>query len=195
MALNWPNLLTWTRIVLIPVFVAVFYLPDAWLAPDAKNVTAASLFLVAAITDWLDGWLARHLNQTSAFGAFLDPVADKLMVMAALIVLVSLQRVDVLIATIIIGREITISALREWMAKIGESRSVAVSYVGKLKTACQMVAILLLLLYFDPVFGMIPVALLGTVLVYVAAFLTMWSMVFYLRRALPIAMARDAGKS
>jgi cardiolipin synthase len=195
MALNWPNLLTWTRIVLIPVFVAVFYLPDAWLAPDAKNVTAASLFLVAAITDWLDGWLARHLNQTSAFGAFLDPVADKLMVMAALIVLVSLQRVDVLIATIIIGREITISALREWMAKIGESRSVAVSYVGKLKTACQMVAILLLLLYFDPVFGMIPVALLGTVLVYVAAFLTMWSMVFYLRRALPIAMARDAGNT
>lgn len=92
MALNWPNLLTWMRIVLIPVFVAVFYLPDAWLAPETKNATAAALFLVAALTDWLDGWLARHLNQTSAFGAFLDPVADKLMVMAALIVLVSLQR-------------------------------------------------------------------------------------------------------
>ena len=194
MALNWPNLLTWMRIVLIPVFVAVFYLPDAWLAPETKNATAAALFLVAALTDWLDGWLARHLNQTSAFGAFLDPVADKLMVMAALIVLVSLQRVDVLIATIIIGREITISALREWMAKIGESRSVAVSFVGKLKTACQMAAILLLLFH-DTMFGVIPVALLGTVLVYVAAFLTMWSMVFYLRRALPIAMARDAGKT
>ena len=194
MALNWPNLLTWMRIVLIPVFVAVFYLPDAWLAQETKNATAAALFLVAALTDWLDGWLARHLNQTSAFGAFLDPVADKLMVMAALIVLVSLQRVDVLIATIIIGREITISALREWMAKIGESRSVAVSFVGKLKTACQMAAILLLLFH-DTMFGVIPVALLGTVLVYVAAFLTMWSMVFYLRRALPIAMARDAGKS
>ena len=194
MALNWPNLLTWMRIVLIPVFVAVFYLPDAWLAPETKNATAAALFLVAALTDWLDGWLARHLNQTSAFGAFLDPVADKLMVMAALTVLVSLQRVDVLIATIIIGREITISALREWMAKIGESRSVAVSFVGKLKTACQMAAILLLLFH-DTMFGVIPVALLGTVLVYIAAFLTMWSMVFYLRRALPIAMARDAGKS
>jgi cardiolipin synthase len=191
MALNWPNMLTWTRIVLIPVFIAIFYLPDAWLAPAAKNATAAGLFLVGAITDWLDGWLARSLNQTSAFGAFLDPVADKLMVSAALIVLVSLNRVDVLVAVIIIGREITISALREWMAKIGQSRSVAVSFVGKLKTGFQMAAILLLLLFHDPFFGVIPVLTLGTLLIYAAAFLTLWSMVFYLRRALPLAAAGD----
>lgn len=191
MAIHWPNLLTWTRIVLIPVFIAIFYLPDVWLSPVAKNSCAAALFLVGAITDWLDGWLARSLNQTSAFGAFLDPVADKLMVSAALIVLVSLNRVDVVVAVVIIGREITISALREWMAKIGQSRSVAVSFVGKLKTAFQMVAILLLLLFHDPLFGSIPVAMIGTLLIYAAAFLTLWSMVFYLRRALPIARAGD----
>ncbi len=191
MAIHWPNLLTWTRIVLIPVFIAIYYLPDTWLSPVAKNGCAAGLFLVGSITDWLDGWLARSLNQTSAFGAFLDPVADKLMVSAALIVLVSLNRVDVIVAVVIIGREITISALREWMAKIGQSRSVAVSFVGKLKTAFQMVAILLLLLFHDPLFGAIPVATIGTLLIYAAAFLTLWSMVFYLRRALPIARAGD----
>lgn len=189
MELNWPNVLTWMRIVLIPVFIGVYYLPDGWLTPEGKNIVAAVLFLVGAVTDWLDGWLARSLNQTSAFGAFLDPVADKLIVTAALIELVALQRVDIAVAVIIIGREITISALREWMAKIGESRSVAVSFVGKLKTACQMAAIVLLLLH-DPVLGGIPVQPIGTALIYVAAALTLWSMFFYLKRALPVIAAK-----
>lgn len=187
---NWPNLLTWTRIVLVPVFVLLFYVPDTWVSPPMKNVSAAAIFLFAAITDWLDGWLARSLNQTSAFGAFLDPVADKLIVAAALILLVQLQRADVLIAVIIIGREIAISALREWMAKIGRSRSVAVSFIGKLKTTVQMVAILLLL-HWDPLFGRIPVRFAGTLLIDVAAALTLISMIIYLRRALPVATADD----
>jgi CDP-diacylglycerol--glycerol-3-phosphate 3-phosphatidyltransferase/cardiolipin synthase len=190
MPANLPNLLTWVRILLIPVFVGLFYLPEASLGPQAKNVAAAAVFLVAAITDWLDGWLARSLNQTSAFGAFLDPVADKLMVAAALIVLVKLGRVDEIVSVIIIGREIAISALREWMAKIGESRSVAVSFVGKVKTACQMVAILMLL-YHETLFGVVNLQVLGTVLVYVAAVLTLWSMAYYLRMAM--ARVRSAG--
>src|SRR5207344_2364972 len=143
MPLNLPNLLTWLRILLIPVFLVVFYFPDTLLTGSEKNLTATVLFAVAAATDWLDGYLARTLDQTSAFGAFLDPVADKLMVAAALILLVRLQRVDVPIAVVIIGREITISALREWMAKIGRSKSVAVSFLGKIKTGSQMAAILL----------------------------------------------------
>lgn len=183
MPLNLPILLTWLRIVLIPLFVAVYYLPDPWLSPHAKNLVATGLFAVAAITDWLDGYLARSLNQTSAFGAFLDPVADKLMVAAALILLVSLQRVDAIIAVIIIGREITISALREWMAKLGQSRNVAVHFLGKVKTAAQMTAILLLL-WWDDLLGL-PVRTLGTLLIYAAALLTLWSMGYYLRRALP----------
>ena len=145
MPLNWPNLLTWLRILMIPVFLVVFYFPDTWLSGPQKNLTATALFGLASLTDWLDGYLARTLNQTSAFGAFLDPVADKLMVAAALILLVGLARVDAPIAVIIIGREIAISALREWMAKIGKSRNVAVNFLGKVKTASQMVAILLLL--------------------------------------------------
>ena len=153
MPLNIPNLLTWLRILLIPLFLVIFYVPDSWLSPVQKNLTAASMFAVAAITDWLDGYLARSLNQTSAFGAFLDPVADKLMVAAALIVLVGEDRVLPFIAVIIIGREIAISALREWMAKIGRSRSVAVSFLGKVKTTCQMVAIVLLL-YHDRLLGL-----------------------------------------
>lgn len=183
MPLNLPILLTWLRIVLIPLFVAVYYLPDSWLSPHGKNLVATGLFAVAAITDWLDGYLARSLNQTSAFGAFLDPVADKLMVAAALILLVGLQRVDAIIAVVIIGREITISALREWMAKLGQSRNVAVHFLGKVKTAAQMTAILLLL-WWDDLFGL-PVRTLGTVLIFVAALLTLWSMGYYLRRALP----------
>ena len=147
MPLNLPNLLTWLRILMIPLFLVVFYFPDTWLTGPQKNLIATVLFAVAAITDWLDGYLARTLNQTSAFGAFLDPVADKLMVAAALILLVGLARVDAIIAVIIIGREIAISALREWMAKIGKSRNVAVSFLGKMKTASQMVAILLLLFH------------------------------------------------
>src|SRR6188472_4432547 len=145
MPLNLPNLLTWLRIVLIPLFVGIFYFDKSWVSVPNQNLVATIIFTAAAVTDWLDGWLARKLNQTSAFGAFLDPVADKLMVAAALIILVQLGRLDAIIALIIVGREITISALREWMAGIGEARSVAVSFLGKFKTLSQMVAIPLLL--------------------------------------------------
>jgi CDP-diacylglycerol--glycerol-3-phosphate 3-phosphatidyltransferase/cardiolipin synthase len=179
MPFNLPNSLTWLRILLIPLFVAVFYLPDGWLPRHSINFTATLIFALAAITDWLDGWLARRLNQMSAFGAFLDPVADKLMVAAALIVLVDLDRASVDVALIIIGREIAISALREWMAKIGRAGKVAVSSIGKLKTTAQMIAILLLL-YHDPLFGWPFTAILGRWLLYLAAFLTLWSMLHYL---------------
>jgi CDP-diacylglycerol--glycerol-3-phosphate 3-phosphatidyltransferase/cardiolipin synthase len=178
---NLPNTLTWLRIWLIPLFVAVFYLPDGWLPKHQLNLIATGLFALAAVTDWLDGYLARRLNQTSAFGAFLDPVADKLMVAAALIVLVDLDRAGIAASLIIIGREIAISALREWMAKEGKSGSVAVSFVGKLKTTFQMIAILLLLFH-DPLFG-INCQWLGRWLLDIAAFLTLWSMLHYLRMA------------
>ena len=184
MPLNIPNLLTWLRIVLIPVFVGIFYVSSGSLESHAINLTATTIFVVAAITDWLDGYLARALNQTSAFGAFLDPVADKLMVAAALVILVKLQRLDALIALIIIGREIAISALREWMAGIGKSNNVAVSFIGKLKTTAQMAAIPLLL-YHDPLGNGLDPQRLGTYLIYVAAILTLWSMAYYLRRAWP----------
>src|SRR5215212_1931542 len=150
MPINIPNLLTWLRIVLIPLFVGIFYFEKSWVSEPNQNLVATVIFTAAAITDWLDGWLARRWNQTTAFGAFLDPVADKVMVAAALITLVQLYRVDAIVALIIIGREITISALREWMAKIGEAKSVAVSALGKLKTISQMLAIPLLL-YHDPI--------------------------------------------
>ena len=178
MPLNLPNLLTWLRILFIPLMVGVFYLPDGWVAPSEANRLAAAFFGIAALTDWLDGYLARALGQTSAFGAFLDPVADKLMVAAALIVLIDLGRVAPLIALVIIGREITISALREWMAKAGKSASIAVSFAGKLKTTAQMIAIVLLL-HFDPLAG-IPVATAGTLLIWIAALLTLVSMAYYL---------------
>jgi CDP-diacylglycerol--glycerol-3-phosphate 3-phosphatidyltransferase/cardiolipin synthase len=181
MPLNIPNLLTWLRILLIPVFVAVFYLTESTLETPLKNMIAASIFLLAGITDWLDGYLARKLNQSSDFGAFLDPVADKLMVAAALMLLVKLGRADAIIAFIIIGREITISALREWMAGLGKSKSVAVSMLGKFKTTFQMLAILLLL-YHDPLFG-INCQRWGEWLLYFAAVLTLWSMVYYLMLA------------
>lgn len=180
---NIPNLLTWLRILLIPVFVAVFYLPDESLAPQMKNLVSTSVFLLAATTDWLDGYLARKLDQSSAFGAFLDPVADKLMVAAALILLVKLGRADAILAFIIIGREITISALREWMAKLGESKSIAVSMLGKIKTTFQMISILLLL-YHDSLFG-INCQAIGALLLYLAALLTLWSMGYYLMLASP----------
>jgi len=192
MPLNLPNLLTWLRILLIPVFLVVFYFPDTWLTGPEKNVTATILFAVAAITDWLDGYLARVLNQTSAFGAFLDPVADKLMVAAALILLVWLGRVDAIIVVIIIGRELAITALREWMAKLGKSKSVAVNFLGKVKTFCQMAAILLLL-YHGVLLGFVDTDGLGTVLIYVAAGLTLWSMVYYLKMALPFMWGRQEG--
>jgi len=181
MPFNLPNSLTWLRILLIPLFVAVFYLPDGWVPKHAINLTATGIFALAAVTDWLDGWLARRMNQTSAFGAFLDPVADKLMVAAALIVLVDLQRAGIAASLIIIGREIAISALREWMAKLGRSGNVAVSFIGKLKTTAQMVAILLLL-YHDPLLNL-NTQWLGRWLLDIAAFLTLWSMFHYLRMA------------
>lgn len=183
MPFNIPNTLTWARIALIPFFVGIYYFPDSVFTPAEKNTAATLTFIVAAVTDWFDGYLARSLGQTSAFGAFLDPVADKLMVAAALIVLVHLGRVDSLIALVIIGREITISALREWMAKVGAAGSVAVAFVGKLKTAAQMSAIPLLL-FEAPVLGFDSVQL-GTMLIYVAAVLTLWSMGYYMRCAWP----------
>jgi CDP-diacylglycerol--glycerol-3-phosphate 3-phosphatidyltransferase/cardiolipin synthase len=188
MLFNIPNQITWARIVLIPLFVGIFYAPDHWLTPAQANLAATVLFVVAALTDWLDGWLARRLGQTSAFGAFLDPVADKLMVAAALVVLVQLGRVDAVIAFVIVGREITISALREWMANIGATKSVAVSFLGKLKTAVQMIAIPMLL--YHEVLGPLNPQAVGTWLIYVAAFMTLWSMVYYLRKAWPIIRAR-----
>ncbi len=190
MPYNLPNLLTWLRILAIPLFVGIYYLPEEWLSPPQKNLTATLIFAGAAITDWLDGYLARVLNQSSAFGAFLDPVADKLMVSAALIVLVYLGRLDAPIALIIIGREITVSALREWMAQIGQSKSVAVSFLGKIKTTSQMIAIPLLL-YHDRIGEHFEPQLVGTWLIYVAAVLTIWSMFYYLKVAIPQALSME----
>jgi cardiolipin synthase (CMP-forming) len=192
MPFNLPILLTWLRIVAIPLLIALYYLPAAWLTPGERDLAATLIFIAAALTDWADGYLARKLNQTSAFGAFLDPVADKLMVAAALIVLVQLGRADAIVATIIIGREITISALREWMAKIGASKSVAVSMLGKIKTASQMLAIPLLL-YSLPIAG-IDTRIAGTWLIWISALLTLWSMAYYLRMAWPEIARRSIEK-
>jgi cardiolipin synthase len=186
MFFNLPTLLTWARIVAIPLIVGVFYLE---LGDSLKNLIATVLFVVVALTDWADGYLARKLNQTSSFGAFLDPVADKFLVCASLLILVQLDRVGALVAFVIIGREIAISALREWMAQIGASRSVAVHMLGKLKTTVQMVAIPFLL-YHGTLFGLIDTHLWGTVLIYAAAVLTIWSMVYYLQKALPEIRAK-----
>lgn len=181
---NIPILLTWSRIVMIPLFTALFYLPGSWQVPmETVNLAAALLFVLAAITDWFDGFLARRWQQTSAFGAFLDPVADKLMVAVALILLVKLDRTWAIYAMIIIGREITISALREWMAQIGRQSSVAVATVGKFKTAAQMVAITLLLLESWPAWGL-DFIWLGNVLMLIASVLTLWSMFYYLKMAM-----------
>ena len=176
-----PTILTWTRIVAIPLIVGVFYLG---LEPQIQNLVATVMFVAFALTDWLDGYLARRLNQTSSFGAFLDPVADKFLVCASLLVLVHLGRADVFVALIIIGREIAISALREWMAQIGASRSVAVHMIGKVKTTVQMVAIPFLL-FNDSLFGVVDTHWWGTGLIWLSAVLTVWSMVYYLRKALP----------
>jgi cardiolipin synthase len=198
MPFNLPNLLTWLRILMIPLLVGVYYMPADWIATHDRNLVATLIFSFAALTDWLDGYLARILNQTSRFGAFLDPVADKLMVATALILLVWLGRVEGFIAAIIIGREIAISALREWMAQIGRSKSVAVSFLGKIKTVSQMAAIILLL-YHDRLFEinsdnwhveMIGHAI-GNFLIYVAAILTLWSMAYYLKMALPELMKEE----
>jgi len=181
MPLNVPNLLTWLRILTIPLVIGVFYVPGVWLSSWHQNLIATSLFIAAAITDWLDGYLARRLNQMSAFGAFLDPVADKLMIAAALIVLVELGRVDAVIAVVIIGREIAVSALREWMAKIGQSKSVAVNLLGKIKTISQMIAVPLLL--YNERIGVLSPQRVGTWLIYLAAILTLVSMFHYLKLA------------
>jgi cardiolipin synthase (CMP-forming) len=182
-----PTILTWTRIIAIPLIVGVYY--SGTMPMATQNLVATVMFVVFALTDWLDGYLARKLNQTSSFGAFLDPVADKFLVCAALLVLVHMQRADVFVALIIIGREIAISALREWMAQIGATRSVAVHMLGKLKTTAQMVAIPFLL-YDGTLFGVIETHLWGSVLIWIAAFLTVWSMVYYLQKALPEIRAR-----
>ncbi len=181
--LNVPNILTFLRILMIPLVIGVFYFPESRLTGPEKNFTATALFAAAALTDWLDGYLARKLNQMSAFGAFLDPVADKLMVASALIVLVWLDRLDPLIGIIIIGREIAISALREWMARIGEAKSVAVNFLGKIKTISQMIAIPLLL--FHERVGSLDAQRIGTYLIWLAALLTLISMVYYLKLAAP----------
>jgi cardiolipin synthase (CMP-forming) len=186
MFLTIPTIMTWARIVAIPLIIGVYYLG---IDLGNKNLIATILFVVFALTDWLDGYLARKLNQSSAFGAFLDPVADKILVCASLLILVHLTRVDVFVALIIIGREIAISALREWMAQIGASKSVAVHMIGKIKTLVQMVAIPFLL--FDGrLFGVIDTKLWGTWLIWVAAILTIWSMIYYLQKAIPEIRAR-----
>jgi CDP-diacylglycerol--glycerol-3-phosphate 3-phosphatidyltransferase len=183
--MNIPNILTLLRILLIPVLVGVFYLP--W----GANVLATLVFALAALTDWFDGYLARRWNQTSAFGAFLDPVADKLVVAVALVLLVEAHSTVwmAIPAAVIIGREITISALREWMAEIGQRATVAVSMIGKIKTTAQMTA-LLMLLYEEPLLG-IPIYEIGFVSLYIAAILTLWSMFVYLRAAWPLLMKTE----
>ena len=180
---NFPLFLTWLRIVAIPAFVAVLYFPEEWLTERQANVISMWIFIGAAITDWLDGWLARRWNQTTSFGAFLDPVADKLMVAAALIVLTEKGLVDPFASLIIIGREITISALREWMAEIGQRAQVRVAALGKVKTTLQIVAIVVLLYQHD--LEGLRLFHVGETLLVAAAVLTIWSAIMYVRAAWP----------
>ena len=193
MKVNIPTMLTWLRILLIPVFVSAFYWPEnlhklSAMPSHMVNIFATIVFSIAAVTDWLDGYLARRWHQTSAFGAFLDPVADKLMVAAALIVLVEFGRVGAIVSLIIIGREIAVSALREWMAGEGQASSVGVAMIGKVKTTVQMLAILFLL-YWDNLdlgsMGIFKTRDIGHVLIVIAAFLTLVSMAYYLKSAWP----------
>ncbi|MDI1309918.1 MAG: CDP-diacylglycerol--glycerol-3-phosphate 3-phosphatidyltransferase [Methylotenera sp.] len=193
MQFNIPTMLTWLRILLIPVFVGAFYWPEnlhklSEMPSHSVNIFITVIFAIASFTDWLDGYLARRWNQTSSFGAFLDPVADKLMVAAALIVLVEFGRVGAIVSLIIIGREIAVSALREWMAGEGQRSSVGVAMIGKVKTAAQMLAILFLL-YWDEIdlgsLGIFPTQLFGHALIVLAAFLTLLSMAYYLKAAWP----------
>lgn len=184
MAMNLPNLLTWQRIVAIPLMLAVFLFPWEGWSMHSRNLVATILFILAALTDWLDGWLARRLGQQTQMGAFLDPVADKLLVCVTLVMLLDLGRINAGIAIIIIGREITISALREWMASIGERSSVAVNSMGKIKTTAQMVAIPLLL-YDGMLFGRVDTHQLGSWMITIAAVLTFLSMIYYLKQAWP----------
>ncbi len=184
---NLPTILTWLRIVLIPLVLGVYYLP--W-PEQQQNLWACVFFTISAATDWFDGYLARRWGQTSVFGAWLDTLADKLLVAACMVALLKLQRIDMLVALIIIGREITISALREWMATIGASGSVAVATIGKWKAAAQLLAIGFLL-YANHTLGL-PVFTIGTVLAWVAAVLTLWSMVYYLAKAWPVIRAKQS---
>ncbi|MDD3266796.1 MAG: CDP-diacylglycerol--glycerol-3-phosphate 3-phosphatidyltransferase [Burkholderiales bacterium] len=174
--LTLPTLLTWFRIGLVPVFIGIYYIPDLLLPMLYKNIIAAAIFALAAVTDYLDGYLARKLKQESNFGAFLDPVADKALVASSLVMLVYLQRTFVFAAIVIILREITISALREWMAKLGNSQNIAVAYVGKLKTAFQMLAIGLLLFDYHT-------RIIGNLCMLIAVVLTIMSMFYYLEQA------------
>lgn len=183
LSINVPMILTWARIALIPLIIGVFYIPDHILSPFMQNVLGTAIFIIAALTDAFDGYIARRYNMESAIGAFLDTSADKLMVCAALIVLLDFNRVDMLVALIIIGREITVTALREWMAKVGAAARVKVNWFGKIKAIAQMVAIPMLL-FWEPLFG-ISMSWLGTILIYVAAFLTVYSMIVYIRAAGP----------
>jgi CDP-diacylglycerol--glycerol-3-phosphate 3-phosphatidyltransferase len=187
---NAPNILTLLRILAIPLFMVAYYLPYAWAYPLAMVI-----FVAAAITDWLDGYLARKLGQYSSFGAFLDPVADKLMVAAALVLLLANPRVHdqvldtrlfAFVVIVIIGREIAVSALREWMAELGKRSHVAVSVIGKLKTTAQMVAIPFMI-WHAPLWGL-PILRIGEVLLYLAGALTLWSMIVYIRAAWPSLM-------
>ena len=193
MILTLPNILTFARILAIPVFVGAYFLSS-----DGSNNVAVAIFLVAAVTDWLDGFLARKLKKTSTFGAFLDPVADKLMVCTALVLLVSdhqlaermmFEAVFVISILIIVGREVSVVALREWMAELGNRASVATSYLSKGKTTMQMIAIAFLL-YGQPI-GEFETLIAGELLLYVAAALTIWTMTIYLRAAIPTLMSTD----
>lgn len=176
-----PTIMTWSRIVAIPFVIGLFYID---MAVSERNLIASVAFIILAATDWLDGYLARRMKQTSSFGAFLDPVADKFLVCAVLLLLVDLQRADVFVAFIIIGREIAVSALREWMALIGATKSVAVHMLGKIKTTVQMVAIAFLL-YDGVLFGLVNTQVWGSWLIWISAALTLWSLVFYLQKAIP----------
>ena len=182
--------LTWARIAFIPLIVGVFYVPDALVSPHMKNVLACIMFIIAAITDALDGYIARTYNMATMMGAFLDSVADKLVVCSAIVVLLAFDRVDMIVALIIVGREIAVTALREWMAKIGAAATVKVNWFGKIKTIAQMTAIPMLL-FFDPFFG-IDIYLVGTVLIWVAAVLTVYSMFVYMSAAWPHIEGGDA---
>ena len=195
MLLNAPNVLTLLRIALIPAFIGAYYLSQPW-----SHMLASGLFILAAVTDWLDGFLARRMEQTSPFGAFLDPVADKLMVAAALILLVADPavtdrvvdaRLFAVVVLVIIGREIAVSALREWMSEVGKRSHVAVSFVGKTKTTAQMIAIPFVL--WQESFWGLPIFRIGEGMLYLAAALTLWSMLSYLKAAWPNLIARGPG--
>ncbi len=195
MRLTLPTILTLFRIGLLPVIVVVFYLPEFFPSTRSwSNLAAAAIFIAAAITDWLDGWIARRYNMSSAFGAFLDPVADKLMVAVALFLIVQ-QNPSMMMAVasaVIVGREISISALREWMAELGQRAAVSVAWIGKLKTVMQIVAIVVCLHQRD--FPELRLYRIGEVLLVVAAVLTIWSAFVYVRAAWPIMRDADSGK-